>query len=100
MLVQPDSCPVAQADGGAAPPSWKKDVEPLFVKYCDTCHTGGGPGQSTRDFSTFEVIQQNGPTIGSQVFTCAMPQPGSLQPTPTERETIFTWALVCRAPNN
>ena len=102
-LVTPDVCPVAAPDGGTdaqGPPSWKKDVEPLFVKYCNPCHTAGGIGQGTKDFSTFEAIQNASSTIGTQVSGCAMPQPGNAQPTATERETIITWALVCRAPDN
>jgi hypothetical protein len=75
-------------------------VQPLFAKYCDVCHANGGVGQSTRNFSTFQGIENARGTIGTWVAQCKMPMPGSPQPTPAERETLVTWALTCQAPDN
>ena len=92
-LVIPDACP-------SSPPSWKGEVQPLVAKYCYGCHGMGGVGQSKEDFSTYQGVKKAGPTIASQVQQCLMPRPGAAQPTESERETLITWALVCRAPNN
>jgi hypothetical protein len=92
-LVIPDACP-------SSPPSWKAEVQPLVAKYCYVCHGHGGIGQSKEDFSTYQGVKKAGPTIAFQVQQCLMPQPGAAQPTASERETLITWALVCRAPDN
>jgi hypothetical protein len=92
-LPLPDACP-------SPAPSWKTDVQPLFAKYCDVCHTNGGPGQVTRNFSAFQVIENDHGTIGTWVAQCKMPMPGSPQPTLAERLTLVTWALTCQAPDN
>jgi hypothetical protein len=101
-LVIPDTCPTGAADADApSAPSWKKDVEPLIEKYCISCHSPGGIGESTEDYSTYEGVKKAGTIIGQQVNSCAMPlADAGAQPTPAERVTLITWALVCRAPNN
>lgn len=103
-LVIPDTCPTGAADAGGdalAPPSWKKDVEPLIERYCISCHSPGGAGDSTEDYTTYAGVKKAGTAIGGQVYKCLMPLAGAgAQPTPVERLTLITWALVCRAPNN
>lgn len=75
-------------------------MQPLVAKYCLVCHGSGGIGQSKEDFSTYQGVKKAGATIASQVQQCLMPQAGAAQPTASERETLITWALVCRAPDN
>ncbi len=93
-LALPETCP-------SSPPSWKTEVQPLVAKYCYGCHLAGGVGYSTADLSTYAGVLKKDSTIGQQVSECLMPQlDAGQQPTPAERETLITWALTCRAPNN
>jgi uncharacterized membrane protein len=88
----PASCPTP-------PPSFAKDVEPVFERRCWPCHTGAGIAAEAHDFSTYDNIFADRSTILNRVFACEMPPADSAQPTPEERAALLAW-LVCKAPNN
>jgi hypothetical protein len=94
----PDQCPTP-------PPSWKKDVQPLVVEYCDSCHGNGGPAALQVPLATYQDVFDNRTRSWEQVYKCAMPNTdASLAadafPTADQRQTMVTWLDICNAPNN
>lgn len=95
------SCATTPPKGCPTPePSWKNDVQPLIVKYCNGCHGAAGIAQRGNDFTTYAGVYGRRTTIYTDIFNCKMPTAGYGQPTLAEREILLTWTLACGAPQN
>ncbi|MGH7438724.1 MAG: hypothetical protein ACRENE_23805 [Polyangiaceae bacterium] len=80
-----------------SPPSFKNDVEPLFMGLCAPCHYAGSTIART-SLTTYTQIYADRGSVLNEVYSCRMPPPPPMIP-PAERSTILTW-LECGAPNN
>jgi hypothetical protein len=84
-------------------PSWSAQVEPLFVTYCNQCHTDGGVGQASFNASTYHDVFVARGQVTQFVGNCSMPlldaAPPVPQPSDPERQTIIAW-VACNAPDN
>jgi hypothetical protein len=92
------TCPSA-SDGGAGPPSYKSDVQPIFASRCYGCHGPGGIEVASIDLTTYHDVVANTEDVVGQVGECMMPPPDAGQPTLAERQTLFEW-IACGEPNN
>lgn len=80
-------------------PSWSKDINPIFVRACVSCHGPDG-GQQNKPFTTWFEVAARRSMVLSQVYGCRMPEPDSgITLTSDERATLLHW-LVCGAPQN
>jgi mono/diheme cytochrome c family protein len=80
-------------------PTFYKDIHPIFVENCITCHTPGGIGPF--DLNSAEVAHQGAPDIAKQVQARTMPpwMPGENNPpmlderklSDEEVQTILDW---------
>ncbi|HEY1696060.1 MAG TPA: hypothetical protein VGG39_28030 [Polyangiaceae bacterium] len=84
-------------------PSWSTDVQPLLQKYCDNCHTDGGPGESLFNSSSYKTVHAGATSMLTQMNECLMPLPDATPPqaypTDEERQTILSW-IACGSPEN
>jgi hypothetical protein len=97
-LQFPSACP-------SPPPSWKTDVEPLFVEYCETCHGIAGVAAAQVPLGSYQDVHANRTRSWVAISNCSMPNtdaalPAASFPTPTQRQTMVTWLDICNAPNN
>ena len=93
------SCPNdLPADCPSPPPSYAKDVAPVFKASCTTCHspTGRAPNRLLTDYAH---IQPEVGAILSQVHSCKMPPSAGPSLTAEGRQVLQTW-LVCGSPDN
>jgi hypothetical protein len=94
----PPTCPTP-------PPSWKNDVQPLFIEFCEQCHGPGGQATSQAALASYADVAGNRTRAWQQIETCLMPNvdgspPPLAYPTPAQRQTMVTWLDVCNAPDN
>ena len=95
----PPSCPNdLPASCAATPPSYTRDVAPIFASKCVVCHGPGGV-ESNRDLSTYDHVHTLRSSVLNQVHACAMPPANGESLTAPERATLLGW-LVCSAPQN
>jgi hypothetical protein len=96
------SCATTPPKGCPTPePSWKNDVQPIIVKYCNSaCHGDGGVAQRGNDFTTYAGVYGRRTTIYTDVFNCKMPPAAYPQPSLAQREALLAWTLPCGAPQN
>jgi hypothetical protein len=84
-------------------PSWTTDVAPLVVKYCDNCHTDGGPGMSLFNATSWSTVHSGEATMATWVNNCGMPlvdaTPPQAFPSDAERQTMLSW-IACGSPDN
>ncbi len=97
-LTFPSACP-------APPPSWKTDVQPLFVAYCESCHGNGGVAAAQVPLATYQDVFDNRTRAWQQIANCSMPNtdaslPAMEFPSASDRQAMVTWLDVCNAPNN
>jgi uncharacterized membrane protein len=98
--IDPGSCPSDLPSAcPSPPPSFKSDVEAIFVRRCDPCHAGNGVEANTYNFSTYASIYAQRSAILNQFYACRMPPADAAQPTAEERALLLGW-LVCKAPDN
>lgn len=95
----PVSCPQnLPASCVGTPPSYARDIKPIFDGVCTNCHAPGGQMASV-PFTTYAQIYGRRTTVLTQVYDCIMPPVNGPQLTDAQRLTLMTW-LVCEAPNN
>ena len=89
----PDTCPTS-----TPVPTYAAQVAPLLHERCGACHTIGGMA-APQVFDTYLQVQAEQIGILSQLHNCLMPPADQPQPTPEDRQIIFTW-IVCGAKND
>jgi hypothetical protein len=87
----PAACP-------SPPPSYAKDVAPVFQASCTPCHAAGGQQQSRLLTDYAHVFPQRSAVL-NQVHACKMPPSNGPPLTAEGRKLLLAW-LVCGAPNN
>ena len=87
----PAACP-------SPPPSYAKDVAPVFQQSCTTCHSPTGR-QANRLLTDYAHVNAQVGAVLSQVHGCRMPPADGPPLTAEGRKILQTW-LVCGAPNN
>ena len=78
------------------PPSFAKDVKPLVVKYCVTCHTGS---EAPAGLDLSKLLQSNDFTknledwgkVASRLSQQTMPPAGQPKPTAAARQRVIDW---------
>ncbi len=92
--------PTATACPSTNPPSYSKDVVPIFDAYCGGCHYDGGIGTVQADFTTYKSGLPKYPSIPGQLLACRMPPADAGVTLPlADEQTLLQW-VQCAWPNN
>lgn len=67
--------------------TFTKDIKPIFVKRCSTCHNDGWPDKNWLDY---KVVVDNSEILSLRLIKRTMPPPGWLLPD-EERLIIIEW---------
>ena len=70
----------------------REEVEPLFRRYCVTCHSPDGSAGEEHDFTRFEVLRAQRRRVKAVLAASAMPPRGLPQPADAERALMIRWA--------
>src|SRR5262245_53650520 len=79
----------------APKPAYAKDVQPLLVKFCTTCHSGAKPKGGLNLAFADEAAARKNPKlwekVAIQLRAGEMPPAGRLRPTPAEFDALNGW---------